>query len=133
MHFYLPEYLFQARNVKEMFPAVCRGDTCAPVLCIVGDWCTALPRGFCFFLSQIKILLEFIFINFQNIFVSWYGWHLVLIARCSFCFVLESLVLLFYCFVTSHCSKHTATKIMDSTSAGTAFVVFIYQLLKNPC
>lgn len=129
----MPEYLFQARNVEEMFPAVCRRVSCAPVLRIVSDGCTALPRGFAFFFSQIKILLESIFINFQNTFASWYGWYPVLIARCSLCFIVESLVLLFYCFVRSHCSKPTATKIMDGTSTGTAFVVFVHQLQKNPC
>lgn len=40
---------------------------------------------------------------------------------------LESLVLLSYCFVTSHCSKPATTKIMDGTRTGAASVVFVYQ------
>lgn len=101
-------------------------------LCIVGDWCTALQsqKNLPSSSAQMESILKFIFIWFKNMFVPWCSWHLTLTARCPFCSILESLVLLSYCFVTSHHNKPAATKIMDGTSSGTAFVVSVYQAPK---
>lgn len=114
---------------KKHFPvlsvAVLVEVACAPMLCISGDWCITLQSQK--YLSspsaQMKTVLKFIFIPVQNVFMARYDCYPAFTARRLFCFIgiWESLVLLSYCFVTSHCSKPAVTKIMDGNKHRNCF------------
>lgn len=129
---------------KHCFPvllvAVGSGVICAFALSIAGDWCTVLhsQQGLPSSCIQMKTILKLILIHFQNPLVPWYSWRLALTARWFFCcFVLfwlvESLVLLFYCFVTSRHSKPATSKITDGTNAVEPISLCFVSNPPNPC
>lgn len=102
---------------KKHFPvlpvAVCSGVACAPVLCTACDWCAVLHSQKDLPSSRVQILKLLIFISFQNIFVPWYGWHLALTARCSFCFILDFGELSFSLLVLCHKSSQQTCRYQN--------------------